>query len=208
MEPLIGHHTSTKSTSGLITCASLLTLASIVLYIVATSTTSIIHTEGLGPIKTANFRGDFGPFRLCYSVSDSTTCKDIDRDCKVSFGDTIKFSGAVVDDCDAWNAGRAFLVIGIIAGASAFLVQLIIACAQTDASMVRVLAVLLGLIAMVSGIISMSVYARLRDRDDAFQSANSSKLDYGFYCILVGWVLAFFACIPFCATRSKYEAIL
>ena len=98
-------------------CSLLLTLASAVLLIVALTTPSLISTTGFGSIRTDKLAGDFGPFRACYRVGNTHECDTIDNDCQsevtligTELGD-VTTDVPVVENCRAWNAARAFLVI-------------------------------------------------------------------------------------------------
>jgi hypothetical protein len=107
----------------------------------------------------------------------------------------------VVDNCDRFNAARGFQVIAMIFAAAALLVQLVVACAKPGSGALRGAGALLGILAAVSGLICMSLWANLRNEDSVFRHSDSSELIYGFWLTTAAWVIVFLAAFPFCTTK-------
>jgi hypothetical protein len=75
-----------------------------------------------------------------------------------------------------------------------------VACTSSSSGFLRGLCVFFGFLAGVSGIISMALFAHLRNNDDAFTGASSTTYEYGFFLIIVGWPWAFalLSSVAFC----------
>lgn len=102
-------------------CSLVLTLIACGLFVTSLATPSIISTSGFGSIQTQKLSGDFGPFRVCYTIGNEHHCETIDADCRftvtlfesmgLSLGASITQDIPVVDKCSSWNAARGFLVL-------------------------------------------------------------------------------------------------
>ena len=90
------------------------------------------------------------------------------------------------------------LCVSALCAGAAFLFQLLVACTSSSSSFLRGLGAFFGVLAGVSGIISMALFAHMRNNDSAFTGASSTSLEYGFYLILVGWLFALMASLAFC----------
>lgn len=142
---------------------------------------------------------DFGPFQLTYQVADSDKdTEDIDGHCQYTL--TILDQSQpvdVVDNCDKLNAARGFLVLAAMAAIVAFMTQTCVACTATKNRLLRGCAGFFGVVAALCGLISMALWADLKNSDKAFADPATSSYLYGFWMLVVGWVLVGFASLPF-----------
>ena len=170
-----------------------------VLFIVALATPAVIQTSGeLLPGTT--FHGQYGPFRVCSHLnSESDSCKAVDGHCEFSLRPVsgVEIKVPVVKDCDKWNAARGLLVIAAIAAIIAFLLQLVAVTSAGASRGVRGGAAFLALLSALCGMVSMALFANMKNDDVAFEVV-PSDLGYGFWMLTVGWVLMLIAALPFC----------
>ena len=132
--------------------ALLLTLAAVVLFIVALATPAVIQTSG-DILPGTTFHGKYGPFRVCSHLnSESDSCKAVDGHCEFSLRPVsgVEIKVPVVKDCDKWNAARGLLVIAAIAAIIAFLLQLVAVTSSSASRGVRGGAAFLALLFEVS----------------------------------------------------------
>lgn len=145
-----------------------------------------------GDIGVGTIHGNYGPFRVCSHLnSDSDSCKAVDGHCEYSLRPVsgVEIKVPVVKDCDKWNAARGLLVVAAIAAIVAFLLQLAVITSAGSSGGVRGAAVFLALLAALCGMVSMALFANMKNDDDAFKEV-PADLGYGFWMITVGWVLA------------------
>jgi len=187
--------------------ALVLTIISCTLFIVALATPQLIHTSGFGSIKTNRIKADFGPFRVCYDVLDSSDCVGIDSSCKFEVtvaeagGAAITADVKVVDNCQKWNAARGMLVTAVVASVLSLLFEFGLSLSDFAPSTLSLGSGILNVLAAVSGLVSIALFADMRNKDDTFTSANSATFAYGFWLAVTASIFALIAAVP--AIRSK-----
>jgi hypothetical protein len=165
--------TMAKSRTGYILAGLLIIFGTLAL-VTATGLPKFLTIKA-GPVEI-----DLGAFENCYSVQDSDQhCGSIDKSCSMTVaGQSVK----VNNNCDQFNAFRAFLVLAdILAIITSLLVILhIFKCVKPD----RRKMLILGLLAGIFGMISMALFVDLNDNQ-------SDSYGPSFGLEVSGWVLVF-----------------
>ena len=174
---------------------AVLTLLAVALLIVAAVEPSIFSSKFTSALGEAEFT--IGAFRLCYHAGELSGCQDIDSACEFSaLGDRLPdVKGAVVSNCDEFNAARALLVLAVVFIAVGLLFQL---CASMRAWVkgTSALAFTFTLLGALCGLVCMALYARTKAQENGLLW-NDANYGYSFVLICVGWVLAFIAAFAF-----------
>lgn len=187
--------------------ACVFTLIAVVLFIVTAATPNLYHSSGVAGLSTDDSTADIGPFKICgHNSLLGDSCGKIDDKCETPIYDSnsngktkgsATISGEVIDNCGEWNTARAFLILAILVGAAAFIIQSVRACSGSTNKVVKSFSVLLGLGCAVCGVVSMALFITLKNNDEDLKVANKIEFAFGFWLLVVGWVCALLAALPF-----------
>lgn len=187
--PVVGRH---------LTVGTLLTWLAVGLLIIAAATNHIYKQHGDPDTPLVkDLSTQIGAFKACYIFRDTSGCNEIDRSCKVTFLDSFPELSKMklFENCDKFNAARGFLVLSIIILGIAGLFQLLAAIGAI-VNVSAVVGFILGMVGSVCGIVSMALFASIRNDDDGI-AAKDAELDYSFALIIIGWVAAFISSLCF-----------
>jgi Kef-type K+ transport system membrane component KefB len=105
-------------------------------------------------------------------------------------------TGSVVSDCDEFNAARGLLLVSVFFLALGLLFQLC-AAMRSWVKGTTVFAFSFTLLGSLCGLVSMALYATLRDEEERLVMAGASY-SLSFVLLSVGWPLSLLSSLVFC----------
>lgn len=178
--------------------AIILTVLSLVLLIISTVTSKLIHYSLIIDSKPIAIQLDLGAYRSCYSINNNELqCKTISSDCTVELDSNSNQLQSIQlysnGQCSRYNAARILLLFAVILTVVTLISELI-TC--TDPlywlHKSRITAVITGTIAILAAITSMSLIVHLKRTE-----SRPVSYSYGIIVLILSWPILLTSIMPF-----------